>query len=170
MDVIGLLNGNPYMSAVSMIFMNLGSRYITLDISKAQENLLKNPLVRRFTVFCILYVATRDIMMSLILLGVFMFVMGHLLHEDSPLSLLPINVRESAEVSRDEYAKAQEVIAMYDMNRRQELGEPDKKKVVDTPISQDGVYMPRIVSPPQKSDDTLLSQREPFLAYANENV
>lgn len=96
MDLVGLLNQNPYMSAISMIFMNLGSRYIALDISAAQEKLLQNPVVRRITIFCIIYVATRDVMTSCVLLAAFIFVTGHILHEDSPLSILPSSLREGA--------------------------------------------------------------------------
>lgn len=106
MDLVGLLNQNPYMSAISMIFMNLGSRYIALDISAAQEKLLQNPVVRRITIFCIIYVATRDIMTSCVLLAAFIFVTGHILHEDSPLSILPSSLRECA--AREATVEAEE--------------------------------------------------------------
>ena len=101
MDLVGLLNQNPYMSAISMIFMNLGSRYIALDISAAQEKLLQNPVVRRITIFCIIYVATRDVMTSCVLLAAFIFVTGHILHEDSPLSILPSSLREAREAREE---------------------------------------------------------------------
>jgi hypothetical protein len=159
MDVLGLLNQNTYLSAVSMIFMNLGSRYISLDISAAQEKLLPNPIVRRITIFCILYVATRDVMMSCIILAIFIFVTGHILHEDSPLSVLPSSMRGgpgpevnpgSESVTLEEYDRAKKIIDAYEHERLGDLLAPQPEKEytprprsqtlitrVDTPLSDD---------------------------------
>jgi hypothetical protein len=96
-----------------MIFMNLGSRYISLDISLAQDRLLKSPIVRRITIFCIFYVATRDIMMSFLLLAAFIFVTSHLLHENSPLTMLPNSAKEGHVITEDEYKQAKNVVDSY---------------------------------------------------------
>jgi hypothetical protein len=141
MDLVGLLNQNPYMSAISMIFMNLGSRYIALDISAAQEKLLQNPVVRRITIFCIIYVATRDIMTSCVLLAAFIFVTGHILHEDSPLSILPSSLRECA--AREATVEAEEGKGKEKENENERRGYTPRPRSQELTVRNDTPLLDR---------------------------
>jgi len=115
MDFLDALNQNTYMSAFSMLLMNLGSRYIALDISKAQEQILKNQVMRRITLFCIFYVATRNILTSIGLTVLFIVINVFLLHEESMFCVLPHSARKVAgPVSKDEYELAKKTVDAYE--------------------------------------------------------
>jgi len=119
MDVLDVLNQNTYMSAFSMLLMNLGSRYIAMDISKAQEQILKHQVFRRITLFCIFYVATRHLLTSLMLTAVFIFINSCILHEESMLCILPHSARQvdAAKISDDEYNAAKKVVDAYEKHK-----------------------------------------------------
>ena len=61
-----------------MIVLNLGSKYITLELSESQDELFKNKIIRRFLVFTVVFVATRDIFVSLIITGIFVILVSGL--------------------------------------------------------------------------------------------
>ena len=81
------------------ILMNFGSRYAgVLNLSKAQENYIKNSLGRQFLIFAMMWGMTRDIVYALLLTGVFIIIMDNLVHEDSKYCLFPDYLRNYKEV------------------------------------------------------------------------
>ena len=116
MEALNVLNQNTYMAAFSMLCMNLGSRYIALDISKAQEQILKHQVFRRITLFCIFYVATRHILISFMLTFVFILINSCILHEESMFCILPPSARkvDASKISAEEYAAAKKVVDAYE--------------------------------------------------------
>ena len=135
MDFLDALNQNTYMSAFSMLLMNLGSRYISLDISKAQEQILKNQVMRRITLFCIFYVATRNILTSIGLTVLFIVINVFLLHEESMFCVLPHSARKvSAPVSKDEYDMAKKTVDTYEQQHGGETAEV--VAVASAPVSK----------------------------------
>jgi hypothetical protein len=55
------------MIGVMMLVMNIGSRYITHEFSDNDEEYRQNILLRRFAIFAVCFVGTRDLVISLIL-------------------------------------------------------------------------------------------------------
>lgn len=76
-----------------MIILNIGSRYVTIDISKSQEALLKNTMARQLLIFSISWLGSRDLVVSLILTFLFVVVSDYLLNEKSRLCILPKHLR-----------------------------------------------------------------------------
>lgn len=72
-----------------MIFMNIGSKFIVIELSDTQKELLSNTILRQVLIFCIAFVGTRDIIISLLLTAVFVILVDGLLHEASPMYILP---------------------------------------------------------------------------------
>lgn len=95
-SAVALLNNNKIMWALSMVIFNLGSRHVMSDMSPTHERLLSNALFKRVAVFCMFFVATRDVIVSIIMTAAFLFVFNVLLHEDSPYCIVPWSVRTSA--------------------------------------------------------------------------
>lgn len=116
MDSLAFLDQNTYVAAVSMIFMNIGSKYISLDISKAQEQILKHQVFRRITLFCIFYVATRNVLTSCMLTFVFILINSCILHEESMFCILPYEARQvdPHAVTKEEYAAAKKIVDAYE--------------------------------------------------------
>jgi hypothetical protein len=58
---------SPFMIGVMMLTMNIGSRYITHEFSDNDDEYQQNILLRRFAIFAVCFVGTRDLLISLIL-------------------------------------------------------------------------------------------------------
>lgn len=81
------INTNPYFIGIMMLLLNLGGRFLALEISKEQEKFLSQPFVRRFFLIAVLFVATRNIVIALALGFIVILVLGYLFNENSDLCL-----------------------------------------------------------------------------------
>jgi hypothetical protein len=70
-----------------MLLLNLGGRFLSLEISKEQEKFLSQPLVRRFFLFAVLFVATRNVVIAGGLAVIVIVCLGYLFNENSDLCL-----------------------------------------------------------------------------------
>ena len=59
-----VFNSNPYFIGLMMLTLNLGGRFIMLEVTKGQEKFFQNPWIRRFLIFTVLFVATRNIVVA----------------------------------------------------------------------------------------------------------
>jgi len=83
------INSSQYFFGLMMIILNLGSRYISLDLTSNQEKLLSSLLMRKITLFSIVFMATRDFIISIILTIIFSLFIITFLHEQSNFCILP---------------------------------------------------------------------------------
>jgi|688.fasta_scaffold683998_2 hypothetical protein len=81
------VNSNPYFIGIMMLLLNLGGRFLALEISKDQEKFLSHPVIRRFFLFAVLFVATRNVIIAAGLTVIVIFVLGYLFNENSELCL-----------------------------------------------------------------------------------
>ena len=84
-----VLNNSKLFAGIIMIILNLGSRYIVMELSETHEEFLNNVIIRRIIVFTVVFTATRDITTSLILTGVFVILVSGLFNENSKYCILP---------------------------------------------------------------------------------
>ncbi len=100
--LISVLNDNKFFAGVLMLIMNIGSKYLTLELSKTQENYIKYSLGRQIIIFSILWVGTRDIAISLILTILFILSADYLFNENSKYCIIPEQYKELRnEVGKD---------------------------------------------------------------------
>ena len=85
--IIGSFNGNLYFIGIMMLVLNLGGRFLAMEITKDQETFFQNPWVRRLLIFIVLFVATRNIMVAFWLTIIVVIVLGFLFNENSSLSI-----------------------------------------------------------------------------------
>jgi len=83
------LNGSKLFAGLMMIFLNIGSKFVTIELSSNQKQFLANSILRQVLVFAVAFVGTRDLLISLVLTAVFTILVDGLLHESSPISILP---------------------------------------------------------------------------------
>jgi hypothetical protein len=91
--------------------LNIGSKYITIKLSKSQEQYIKNSLGRQFLIFAIMWSGTRDIVYAILLTGAFVAMADHLFNEDSQYCVLPAYLRNYAtavDFNDDGYVTAKE--------------------------------------------------------------
>jgi len=88
MDVLmTAVNTNPYFIGLMMLLLNLGGRFLALEITKGQEKFLSQPIVRRFFLFAVLFVATRNFVIAAGLAIIVIIMLGYLFNEHSELCL-----------------------------------------------------------------------------------
>lgn len=81
------LNTNPYFIGLMMLLLNLGGRFIGMEISKEQEKVFQYPWVRRALIFTVLFVATRNVVVALIMTIFVLLLLSFLFNENSELYL-----------------------------------------------------------------------------------
>jgi hypothetical protein len=60
-NFISLVNSNPYIIGVTYLFLNLCGRFLTMELTKQQEQFLAKPFLRPFILFAVMFVGTRNI-------------------------------------------------------------------------------------------------------------
>jgi hypothetical protein len=82
-----IFNTNPYFIGIMMLVLNLGGRFISLEVTKKQEQFLQLPWVRRTLIFTVLFVATRNIWVAFWTTIAVVLFLGYLFNENSALCL-----------------------------------------------------------------------------------
>jgi hypothetical protein len=88
-DKLNIVNNSKIFAGIIMICLNIGSKFITVKLSKSQEEYLKNHVAREFVIFSACWMGTRDILLSLILTVSFFIITEYFFHEDSSLCIMP---------------------------------------------------------------------------------
>lgn len=109
LQYVEILNNSKIFSGIIMILLNIGSKYVSIDISKAQEKFLSNNIIRKFLIFTIVFTATRDIIVSIFLTIFFIILNKYILNEHSIVSLIPKSMKNN-EVTPDEIEYAKKIL------------------------------------------------------------
>lgn len=122
MDIVNVLNNSKYFSGIVMVLLNIGSKYISAELSESQQLFLSHPIIRKALIFTVFFIATKDIVVSLILSIVFLLLVCIIFHEDSNYCLFSSSLRKFCDtrrenVSKEEYIKAKNIVKAYDKNR-----------------------------------------------------
>jgi hypothetical protein len=70
-----------------MLILNLGGRFISLEVTKKQEQFLQLPYVRRILIFTVLFVATRNLWVAFWTTVIVVLFLGYLFNENSALCI-----------------------------------------------------------------------------------
>lgn len=115
------LNNNKFFSGCLMLFMNIGGRYITMDIPKTTDNLFKNKFLRYLVVFSISFIATHDIKISILLTLLFILIFKFLLDNNSKSCILPnsyINdIKIDKQITENELKHASNILKKYHLQK-----------------------------------------------------
>jgi hypothetical protein len=90
-----IFNTNPYFIGIMMLVLNLGGRFISLEVTKKQEQFLQLPWVRRILIFTVLFVATRNIWVAFWTTVAVVLLLGYLFNENSALCIFNIGMSGS---------------------------------------------------------------------------
>lgn len=83
--LVSSINSNPYFIGIMMLLLNLGGRFLSLEVTKGQEKFMSDPVVRRFLLFVVLFIATRNVLVAAGLSIIVILFLGYLLNENSDL-------------------------------------------------------------------------------------
>lgn len=84
---INMINTSPYIIGSMMLMMNLGARFLSLEITKGQEQFLSHPWVRRFLIFVVFFIGTRNVWVAFWMALIVILLIGYLFNENSSLCL-----------------------------------------------------------------------------------
>ena len=119
MMYLGRLNNSKFFSGVVMIMLNIGSKYITIELSKNQEQYLKNNIGRQILIFAISWMGSRDVLIALALTAIFTVLTDHLFNEQSKFCIIPrkyrryehlLDLDKDNQVTDEEIRKATEIL------------------------------------------------------------
>jgi hypothetical protein len=79
---------SPYSLAVAIFLINLGGRFLPMEISKEQEKFLNQPWFRRIIIFVIFFLATRNFVTAAWMALIVILFVGYLFNENSSLCIL----------------------------------------------------------------------------------
>ena len=87
--MIMTLNANPYMIGTLMLVLNLGGRFLSLELTKKQEAFLQAAWVRQFIFFTLIFIATRNIVAAFWVTILFFFIIWVVVNENSKFCMIP---------------------------------------------------------------------------------
>jgi len=130
LDNMNKMNSNKYLAGIALLMLNLGSKYLIIDISKSTEQLLKLTIIRRFTLFSIFFIATRNILISLILTAVFIVFSSGLFNDNSKFCILPKKLKQ-IDIEPKEYQKALEIVEKYNIQQNNVIENDKEKEIIN---------------------------------------
>tara|TARA_B110000003_G_C16566748_1_gene502685 strand:- start:334 stop:669 length:336 start_codon:yes stop_codon:yes gene_type:complete len=83
------LNNSKYFSGIMMLLLNVGGKQVSNEISSFQENILNHKVVRRLLVFVVVFIATKDVKISLIVTICFIIIVTGFFNEESKYCVIP---------------------------------------------------------------------------------
>jgi len=99
--LVSSINSNPYFIGIMMLLLNLGGRFLSLEVSKGQEKFFSDPIVRRFLLFVVLFVATRNILVAAGLTIIVVILLGYLLNENSDIYIFHSTATKKPEAAAE---------------------------------------------------------------------
>jgi len=112
------INKSKFVLGITMLLINIGSRYIELGFTKTQEEALRNGLGRELLIFSIIFMATHDIVISTLMTASFIILSDYLFNEKSRFCVLPERLQRIAE--------------MVDSNNDNVISAEEEKQALDT--------------------------------------
>jgi hypothetical protein len=81
------INSNPYFIGTMMLLLNLGGRFIAMEMTKGQEQFFQNVWIRRLLLFTVVFVGTRNIIVAFWMSLIIILLLSYLFNENSDLCI-----------------------------------------------------------------------------------
>ena len=130
---ISSLNTNMFFAGIMMLTLNIGSRYVQLNLSPSAESYLKYAITKEFLIFTIAWMGTRNIYIALTLTAAFIILSDYVFNDKSKFCMLPekfkklqssIDLNDDKIISELEIKNAMEILekAKKQRDNRIQLG------------------------------------------------
>jgi hypothetical protein len=90
---IMVVNSSQVFSGIMIIMMNLGSKYVTIELSKSSAEYLKLSVTRQIMIFVLAWMGSRNIYIALGLTAALIILTDHLFNEESNFCIVPHEYR-----------------------------------------------------------------------------
>ena len=118
------IESNKLFIGLMMIIMNIASRYVELKFTKGQEALIRN-IAREVFIFVVAFIATRELITSLIITAVFIILANFVFNETCRFNILPkryknvineMDLNNDGKVSDEEIKKVTSILKKIKKN------------------------------------------------------
>jgi hypothetical protein len=113
------LNGNKYILGLMILLINLGARYIGNEVSDFMHKVLNHKFARRFLIFLVLWMGTRDLVVAGVITITFIVLVNTIFNENSDFCILPVT--NNSTITREEFQLAKQVVAKYELANPQQI-------------------------------------------------
>jgi len=100
-STLSMLNANPYLIGVFYLFLNLGGRFLSLELTKRQEWFLSQPILRPFILFAVMFISTRNLAVAFWTTVGILAVLWVFANENSAFCIIPGWKEKTPEVNYD---------------------------------------------------------------------
>lgn len=123
-NIFKKLESNKLFIGLMMIIMNITSRYVELKFTKGQEALIRN-IAREIFIFVVAFIATRELITSLIITAVFIILANFVFNETCKFNILPkryknvineMDLNNDGKVSDEEIKKVTSILKKIKKN------------------------------------------------------
>ena len=120
------INESKFFIGLSMILLNIGSKYVDFKFTKSQEQLLRNGIAREILIFTIVFMGTRDIIYAILLTAAFVILSEYVFNEKSKYCLVSdrmkkinalIDTNKDEIITPEEEQKALDILKKAERNR-----------------------------------------------------
>jgi hypothetical protein len=112
------LSGNKYILGLMILLINLGARYIGNEVSEFMHKVLNHKFARRFLIFLVLWMGTRDLVVAGVITISFILLVNTIFNENSDYCILP--VQNNSPISKEEYDLAKQLVSKYEIANPQQ--------------------------------------------------
>jgi hypothetical protein len=117
-NTLTILSNSKIFIGLIVVFVNLGSKYIPIDMPTNIDKIFtKYFILRVIVLYSIFFMTTRDIKISLLLLLLFLIFIKYIVNEDSNFCLININ-SNSNKITDLEYENAKNIIKSYEEHKK----------------------------------------------------
>jgi hypothetical protein len=88
------INNSKLLAGLAMILVNIGSKYIEIKFTNFQEQYLRNSIGREIIIFALAFMATHDIVISILITAAFIILANYAFNEKSNLCVIPKKYRQ----------------------------------------------------------------------------
>ena len=127
-QAIIFVNTNPYIIGCFMLLLNLGGRFLSLELTKKQEEFLAAPWLRPALFFTVVFIATRNIAAAFWVTLLFFSIVWVVANEHSPYCLIPSWCGHDIEKQKKTYEENVKKFFTLDKAKEQEQEPPEPKK------------------------------------------
>jgi len=121
------INESKILAGLAMLAVNIGSKYVEIKFTKFQEHYLRNSIIREMLIFSLIFMATHDIVLSILMTAAFTILSNYAFNEHSQLCIIPKKYRKFIKIldtNKDGVVSQKEIDqAINTLNKVKEKGQ-----------------------------------------------
>jgi hypothetical protein len=159
-QLVGFISTSPWIAGLCYVIVNLGGKHIAMNLTPEQEKMLGSAWIRPIIIFCLCFVATRNIITAFWLTMAFMLIFYVIFYEASPLCLLRVIPKQ------EEQPKAPNYPPVQNSQEQSQQGQQGQQGQQQSPQGQQQAGLPSMVPLFMKGP---LAVPDPNLAVEEQN-